>query len=147
VGSVVLSPGDVGAVPVARKVQTAGLLSGGGTLGGDLTLTLPAATPAEAAAGEVANKALTPASLATILAALAGKANAAGTISSAADRRRAAWRQSTIGLAAASAAEILAGTEAGKAVTPAGLAGLPRSLTPNGLWTFPAWLMWCRCAS
>jgi hypothetical protein len=81
VGSVVLTPGDVGAVPVARKVQTAGLLSGGGTLGGDLTLTLPAATPAEAAAGEVANKALTPASLATILAALAGKANAAGTIS------------------------------------------------------------------
>jgi hypothetical protein len=60
------------------------------------------------------------------------------------DRRRADWRQSTIGLAAASAAEILAGTEAGKAVTPAGLAGLPRSLTPNGLWTFPGGLklMW-----
>ena len=146
VGSVVLTPGDVGAVPVARKVQTAGLLSGGGTLGGDLTLTLPAATPAEAAAGEVANKALTPASLATILAALAGKANAAGTISTSGLLTGGGQigGNPTIGLAAASAAEILAGTEAGKAVTPAGLAGLPRSLTPNGLWTFPGGLklMW-----
>lgn len=147
VGAVVLSAADVGAVPTGRKVQTGGgLLSGGGTLAGDLTLALSAASPAEAADGALGNKVLTPASLATILATLAAKANGGATVSAAGllTGGGALSGNPTIGLAAASAAEILAGTESGKAVTPAGLAGLPKSLTPNGLWTLPGGLklMW-----
>ncbi|NKJ40821.1 hypothetical protein [Novosphingobium sp. SG720] len=147
VGAVVLNPGDVGAVPTGRKVQTSGgLLTGGGTLAGDLTLALAAASAAEAADGAIGNKVLTPASLATILATLAAKANGAATVSAGGllTGGGALSGNPTIALAAASAAEILAGTEAGKAVTPAGLAGLPKSLTPNGLWTFPGGLklMW-----
>ncbi|WP_179505656.1 MULTISPECIES: hypothetical protein [unclassified Sphingomonas] len=147
VGAVVLNAGDVGAVPTGRKVQTGGgLLTGGGTLAGDITVALTAAGPAEAAAGAAGDKVLTPASLATILATLASKANGAATVSAGGllTGGGALAGNPTINLAAASAAEILAGTEAGKAVTPAGLAGLPRSLTPNGFWTLPGGLklMW-----
>ncbi|PTR08920.1 MULTISPECIES: hypothetical protein [unclassified Novosphingobium] len=147
VGAVVLSSGDVGAVPSGRKVQTGGgLLSGGGTLAGDLTLTLNPASATEAAAGVAGDKVVTPASLATILATLAAKANGAATVSAGGllTGGGVLAGNPTINLAAASAAEILAGNEGGKAVTPAGLAGLPKSLTPNGYWTLPGGLklMW-----
>lgn len=147
VGAVVLGASDVGAVPVGRKVQTSGgLLSGGGPLSADLTLTLTAATQAECTAGVLGDRVVTPSGLGPLLAMIAAKANAAGTISATGLLTGGGQlgANPTIGLAAASAAEILAGTEAGKAVTPAGLAGLPKSLTPNGLWTFPGGLklMW-----
>lgn len=146
-GAVVLAAADVGAVPTGRKVQTAGgVLSGGGTLAGDLTLTLTPASTAEAAAGSASDRVVTPASLATILATLAAKANGAATVSAGGllTGGGALSGNPTISLAAASAEEILAGTEADKAVTPAGLAGLPKSLTPNGFFTLPGGfkLMW-----
>jgi hypothetical protein len=146
-GAVVLNPGDIGAVPSGRKVQTGGgLLGGGGTLAGDLTLTLAPASAAEAADGAIGNKVVTPASLATILATLAAKANGAATVSAGG----LLWGggalsgNPTIGLDAASPAEILAGAGGNKAITPGALAGLPKSLTPNGFWAFPGGLklMW-----
>lgn len=42
-----------------------------------------------------------------------------------------------LSVAIASAAEIVAGTANDKAITPAGLGGLPRSLTPNGFMVLP----------
>jgi hypothetical protein len=147
VGAVVLSPSDVGAVPAGRKVQTSGgLLGGGGTLAGDLTLTLARASAAEAVAGAANDKVLTPASLATVLATLASKANGAATVSASGilTGGGALSGNPTIGLEAASSAEILAGNTGAKAVTPAALAGLPKSLAPNGFWAFPGGLklMW-----
>lgn len=147
VGSVVLGPGDIGAVPAGRRVDTAGgLLGGGGDLGGNLTLTLQPASPAEAAAGAAGDRVVTPASLASILAALAGKAEGGATVTAAGilagGGQLASWP--TIRLDAASVQEIVDGTVGNKAVTPAGLGALPKSLSPNGFITLPGGLklMW-----
>jgi len=139
VGVIVLTAADVGAVPTARTINGGGLVTGGGSLAADRVLSVIAATPAEALAGAVADKALTPASLALILAQLAASVPTARTVtggglvtgggSLAADR--------ALSVAIASAAEIVAGTANDKAITPAGLGGLPRSLTPNGFMVLP----------
>jgi hypothetical protein len=79
---VALGAGDVGAVPAGRRVDTGGgLLGGGGTLTGDLTLTLTPASVEEANAGAAGDRVVTPASLSAILATLAGKASGAATVS------------------------------------------------------------------
>jgi hypothetical protein len=89
---------------------------------------------------------VTPASLSQILATLAGKASGGATVSAGGllkggnriDANPALW------LDAASPEDIVAGTASDKAITPAALAGLPRSLTPNGWITLPGGirLMW-----
>jgi hypothetical protein len=53
-----------------RKISTAGLATGGGDLTADRTITVPAASAAEADAGTLATKALTPASIANVLASI-----------------------------------------------------------------------------
>jgi hypothetical protein len=69
VGAVALGAGDVGAVPAGRRVDTGGgLLGGGGTLTGDLTLTLTPASVEEANAGAAGDRVVTPASLSRSLA-------------------------------------------------------------------------------
>jgi hypothetical protein len=122
------------------------LLGGGGTLTGDLTLTLTPASVEEANAGAAGDRVVTPASLSAILATLAGKASGAATVSAGGllkggnriEANPALW------LDAASPADIVAGTASDRAITPAALAGLPRSLTPNGWITLPGGLrlMW-----
>jgi hypothetical protein len=89
---------------------------------------------------------VTPASLSQILGVLAGKASGAATVSAGGllkggnriDANPALW------LDAASPADIVAGTASDRAITPAALASLPRSLTPNGFVTLPGGLkfMW-----
>jgi hypothetical protein len=89
---------------------------------------------------------VTPASLSAILATLAGKASGGATVSAGGllkggnriEANPALW------LDAASPEDIVAGTASDKAITPAALAGLPRSLTPNGWITLPGGirLMW-----
>jgi hypothetical protein len=144
---VALGAGDVGAAPAGRQVRTQGpLLGGGGALTGDLTLTLTPASIEEANAGAAADRVVTPASLSQILATLAGKASGGATVSAGGllkggnriDANPALW------LDAASPEDIVAGTASDKAITPAALAGLPRSLTPNGWITLPGGirLMW-----
>lgn len=54
-----------GAVPTTRNVNGDGLVTGGGPLASDLTLTVLAASAAEVLAGVASNKAVTPASLAS----------------------------------------------------------------------------------
>ena len=143
-GTVVLNPADVGAVPVARSVTGAGLLAGqGGALGADRVFELLAANAAEALAGLVENKVLTPASLATILARLSASVPTSRTIGGsglvtgggALDADRA------LDVAVASLAEIVAGVTDAKAVTPYCLANLPKSLTPNGYYIWPGGFM------
>jgi hypothetical protein len=56
-----------------RRIDTAGLATGGGDLTGNRTITVPAATAEEADAGTLANKALTPVSIANILLSIAGR--------------------------------------------------------------------------
>jgi hypothetical protein len=130
-----------------RQVRTQGpLLGGGGALTGDLTLTLTPASAAEATAGAANDRVVTPASLSAILATLAGKAAGGATVSAGGllkggnriDANPVLW------LDAASPEDIVAGTASDRAVTPAALAGLPRSLTPNGWITLPGGirLMW-----
>lgn len=143
VGVIVLTAADVGAVPTARTVIGGGLVIGGGDLSANRTFTVLAATPAEALAGAAADRALTPQSLALILAQLAASVPAARSITGSglvtgggnlgADR--------VFDVAIASAAEIAAGIVNNKAVTPAGLAGLPQSLTPNGYYMWPGGFM------
>jgi hypothetical protein len=137
----------MGAAPAGRQVRTQGpLLGGGGALTGDLTLTLTPASVEEANAGAAADRVVTPASLSQILATLAGKASGGATVSAGGllkggnriEANPALW------LDAASPEDIVAGTASDKAITPAALAGLPRSLTPNGWITLPGGirLMW-----
>jgi hypothetical protein len=147
VGAVALGAGDVGAAPAGRQVRTQGpLLGGGGALTGDLTLTLTPASVEEATAGAANDRVVTPASLSQILATLAGKASGGATVSAGGllkggnriEANPALW------LDAASPEDIVAGTASDRAITPAALAGLPRSLTPNGWITLPGGirLMW-----
>lgn len=115
----------------ARKVIGAGLAAGGGDLSEDRTITVPAASPAEADGGLIGNKALTPASLVNILAAIASKAASAVSIGGGglvtgggnltSDR--------TLTVLAASAGEVATGTEGGKAVTPAAIRSMPQTWT------------------
>jgi hypothetical protein len=146
VGAVGLGAGDVGAVPPGAASIPGRLLGGGGTLTGDLTLTLTPASVEEANAGAAGDRVVTPASLSAILATLAGKASGAATVSAGGllkggnriEANPALW------LDAASPEDIVAGTASDRAITPAALAGLPRSLTPNGWITLPGGLrlMW-----
>ena len=136
VGAVVLTPAHVGAVPTARTIEGAGLITGGGNLSANRTLTVPKASQADVAAGIDDTKAATPLSLALVL---GGKVPSARSIDGgglvtgggdlSADR--------TLNVLPASTAEILAGVAGDKAVTPAALGGLAKSLTPNGYATLP----------
>lgn len=56
-----------GGVPITRRIDTSGLAQGGGSLGGDLTITVPAATGAQAITGTATDRAVTPAALAAAL--------------------------------------------------------------------------------
>ncbi|OJW73024.1 MAG: hypothetical protein BGO57_13175 [Sphingomonadales bacterium 63-6] len=130
VGAVVLNAADLDAVPKTRQVKGGGLVSGGGALDEDRTLTVAIASAAEALAAEINNKALTPASLAGVLMAIAARVPASRTISGgglvsgggALDEDR------TLTVAIASAAEALAAEISNKAVVPASLTSILASI-------------------
>lgn len=109
------------AVPPTRQVQGAGLASGGGSLAADRTITVTAASNAQAVAGTSTAVAMTPASdKAALDAALAGRSVNAGGLATgggslAADR--------TITVPIATQAESDAGTRNDVALTPARLKG------------------------
>jgi hypothetical protein len=117
---VALGAGDVGAVPAGRRVDTGGgLLGGGGTLTGDLTLTLTPASVEEANAGAAGDRVVTPASLSAILATLAGKASGGRrSRQGPAQGRQPDRGQPALWLDAASPEDIVAGTASDRAITP-----------------------------
>lgn len=111
-------------VPLTRKITTTGLLTGGRALDGDVTLTVPAATAAEADAGGINTKAVTPASLANILANILTRVPSARRVSTSglATGGAALTDDVTIAVPAATAAELLVGVAGDVAATPAALA-------------------------
>lgn len=134
IGDVVLAAADVGAPPTSRAIAVAGLAQGGGNLSADRTISVPAASAAEAEAGLEAFKALTPASIAGILAMLAGRIPggrqilAAGLAQGGGDLSV----DRIITVLKATAADVAAGTADDRAVTPAALFGTPRTLGVAG---------------
>jgi hypothetical protein len=144
-GAVVLTAGDVGAVPVARQViVSGGVLQGGGGLGADININLPIASQPECAAGAIGDKVVTPSGLGPLLVSLLNKVPLDRNIGSSGLLKGGRNLADHVNLyvEAASAAELLAAAEGGKAVTPASFGGLPRSLTPNGYVTLPGGLKW-----
>jgi hypothetical protein len=113
-------------VQMSRRVNASGLAVGGGDLYGDVTIGVPAASIAEVDAGLVWMKAVTPAGLVNVLAAIANRVtmqrrvNASGLAVGGGELTG----DVTIGVPAASLAEVDAGAVGTKAVTPAGLANI-----------------------
>ncbi len=132
----------------AVNILASGLASGGGNLTQDRTITVTAASAAEADAGQIATKALTPASIANVLLGLAAKALKTITISGGglATGGGDLSANRTITVTAASAAEAAAGTRADVALTPAALAGIPKSFAASGYFKFAGGfiLQWVR---
>lgn len=145
VGNIALNAGDVGAASIGRRVTGAGLLAGqGGDLSADRAFTLLPATPAEAVTQPATNdRVLTPASLTQLIAMIAGKAAGGATVTGEGllSGGGALADNPVLRVLAASAAEVLAGAIDTKAITPAALGGLPKSLTPNGYYYFPGGLI------
>lgn len=138
-GAVVLNPADIGAAPAGRSITGAGLVHGGGTLDADRALAVTAASPEEAAAGVRPDVAVTPASLVPLIGAIGGKANAGALIGAGGILKGGGpiGNNPTLSVEAATAAEIVAGIRGDAAITPAALAALPKSLTPNGFEMLP----------
>jgi len=134
IGDIVLDAADVGAADVARQILGGGLVTGGGSMAADRTLTVAIATAAETLAGIINNKAVTPASLASVLALLAAAVPGARQILTAglATGGGALTADRTITVPKATAADVMAGTDDAKAVTVAALWGTLRSIGPSG---------------
>ncbi len=143
VGTIVLTPADIGSPPNARTISGGGLVSGGGSLAADRTLTVLAASAAEALAGVISNKAVTPAALADILTLIASKAASGVSVTGGGlvSGGGALTANRVLSVIAASAADVAAGVLDDCAVTPLGLASAPKSLTPNGYYVLPGGLV------
>jgi hypothetical protein len=143
VGTVMLSAADVGAPPVARTIAGTGLATGGGDLSANRAINVAIATAAEVLAGAIGNKAVTPASLALVLAQLTAAVPGARTVlgSGLVTGGGDLSANRTLDVAIASIAEIVAGVVNNKAITPAGIGGLPKSRTQNGFFTVPGGLI------
>ena len=139
IGDVNLGAADVGAVPTGRQILVAGLAQGGGGLGADRTITVPKASAAEAEAGVDDTKALTPAAIAGILAALGGRVPGARQILTAglAQGGGDLSIDRIVTVLKATAADVMAGTADDRAVTPAALFGTPRTLAGAGQLQIP----------
>lgn len=140
IGDVVLNPADVGAPPVARFVNAIGpLLKGGGDLSADRTMTVEIASAAETLAGLINDKAVTPASLVSVLASLAGKAPSSrqvlggGLVTGGGPLTG----DVTLTVPKATAADVEGLVDDSKAVTVAALAGTLRSIQPTGFLRIP----------
>lgn len=139
IGDVVLAPADLGAVPSGRLISAQNLVRGGGSLAGDLIIDVEIASAAETLAGAINDKAVTPASLALLLAQLAAAVPGArsigvgGLVQGGGDLSA----NRTITVPKATAADVEALADDTKAITPAALAGTLRSLAPNGYLRIP----------
>jgi hypothetical protein len=132
-----------GFVSASRKINTSGLATGGRALDGDVTIDVPAATAAEVDAGAIGSKAVTPAGLVNVLAAIADRVRPARRVdtSGLATGGGALSGDITISVPAATAQETQAGGSTTRAVTPASLASFPKNLAQNGSATMPGGLI------
>jgi hypothetical protein len=119
-----LGGGIAGYVAATRKVLTTGLATGGRALDDDVTVNVPAASAAEADAGTLTTKALTPASLANVLLSILDRVRLSRRVDTAglAIGGGALTTDITISVAAATAAMLRAGGATNAAATPKALA-------------------------
>ncbi|WP_267382603.1 MULTISPECIES: hypothetical protein [unclassified Sphingomonas] len=124
---------------LARTITGGGLVSGGGDHTASRVLTVTAATADQAAAGTDATTAVTPASLATILTTIAAKVPQARKVATSGLLSGGGPLTGDLALSIlkATAATIAAGTDDASAVTPAGLASLPKLAAKSGFLTLP----------
>jgi len=113
-----------GLVVSTRRISTTGLATGGRVLDDDVTINVPAATATEVDAGAIGTKAVTPASLANVLASILARAPLTRRVdtSGLAIGGNALTTDITISVPAATAVQLLAGTASNAAATPAALA-------------------------
>lgn len=128
---------------LGRRITGGGLATGGGDLTADRTITVPAASAAEADAGTIADKALTPASIVNVLASIAARVPLTRRIDTAglALGGGALGTDQTISVPAATPEQLLYATASNAAVTPASFGGLAHLLEANGYWTLPGGLI------
>ncbi|GAA0448704.1 MULTISPECIES: gp53-like domain-containing protein [Sphingomonas] len=128
---------------LGRRITGAGLATGGGDLTADRTITVPAASAAEADAGTIASKALTPASIVNIIASITARVPLTRRIDTAglALGGGALGTDQTISVPAATSEQLLYATAANVAVTPQSFGGLAHLLEANGYWTLPGGLI------
>ena len=120
-------------------IQGGGLISGGGDLTQNRILQLAAASVAEASAGQRADVALTPASIAGILAQIAALVPEARTITGTglATGGGSLANNRSINVRAATAQEVRAGVRADSVITPGALGPILRSMGPIGYHVLP----------
>lgn len=113
-----------GLVVATRRVSTTGLATGGRALDGDVTINVPVAIAAETDAGAISTKAVTPASLANVLASILARVPLTRRVdtSGLAMGGNALGTDITISVPAATGPQLLAGTASNVAATPAALA-------------------------
>ncbi|MBB3910529.1 gp53-like domain-containing protein [Sphingomonas desiccabilis] len=128
---------------LGRRITGAGLATGGGDLTADRTITVEAASAAEADAGTLTTKALTPASIGNVLASIAARVPLTRRIDTAglALGGGALGTDQTISVPAATPEQLLYGTAGNVAVTPESFGGLAHLLEANGYWTLPGGLI------
>jgi hypothetical protein len=126
-----------------RRILGAGLVTGGGDLSADRTLTVTAATAAEADAGTLATKALTPASLVNVLASIAARVPLTRRINTdgLALGGNALGTDVTISVPAATPEQLLNAMAANVALTPQSFGGLAKLFDANGYYTLPGGLI------
>jgi len=139
IGDVVLDAADVGAAPAGRNINTGGLAQGGGSLAADRTISVAIASAAETLAGLINDKAVTPASLASVLTTLAGMVpqsrhvDTGGLATGGGDLTV----DRTITVPKANGADVEGMTNDTKAVTAAALAATLRSMASSGYLRIP----------
>lgn len=106
-----------------RKITVSGIATGGGALSADVVIGVPSASAAEVDAGAVATKAVTPSSLANVLASILARVPLTRRVdtSGLAIGGNALNTDITISVPIATAAQLLAGTASNVAATPAAL--------------------------
>lgn len=121
-----LTPAALRAVQAALSIGVSGLATGGGDMTEGRTIDVPAATGGETIAGTATDRAITPAALFAFRSAIAfsggGLVKGGGNLA----------LSRTLTVDAASSADVAAGSATDKAITPAALSGLARSLGQNG---------------
>lgn len=116
-----------------HSITGSGLVTGGGDLSDDRVLTVLAASAADVAAAMVNDRAVTPLAMAAVTALLGRTITGAGLVTGGGDL----GENRTLTVPAALASDVAAGTATDRAITPAALSGLARSLLQNGYAVLP----------
>jgi hypothetical protein len=126
-----------------RKILGAGLATGGGDLSADRTITVPAASAAEADAGTLTNKALTPASIANLISSILDRVPLTRRVNTdgLALGGNALTTDMTISVPPATPEQLLNAMAANVAVTPASFGGLASLFGTSGYYTLPGGLI------